>query len=313
MQRFFLPTLQAAVDEVVSLAPIHNQLRRVLRAQPGTQLIVLDNDGNERLMEVATVDRRDTTARVVEVRPAPAEPVVAVTLYQCILKSDKFEWILQKGTELGVTTFVPVVSKRTVARPGRALQSKQARWEAIVREAAEQSERGGLPVVAPAVTLTELLASATGTRLLPWEEAAGSPGLLQTLGKATSAVEEVSILIGPEGGLEADEVEQAKAAGWQVVSLGQRILRAETAALAALSVVMAALGGLGDAPTVKVPAPSKKKAASKKGSDKPEAAKVENAEVDKVVEAKAVEAKATEASTQADAASSVVSPTVGAA
>lgn len=309
MQRFFLPTLQPAVEEVVSLLAIHNQLRRVLRAQPGTQLVVLDNAGNERLLEVVTVDRRDTTARVVEVRPAPAEPVVAVTLYQCVLKSDKFEWILQKGTELGVTTFVPVVSKRTVARPGRALQSKQARWDAIVREAAEQSERGGLPVVAPAVTLTELLTSATGTRLLPWEEATGSPGLLQMLGKATSPVEAVSILIGPEGGLEADEVEQAKAVGWQVVSLGSRILRAETAALAALAVVTAALGGLGDAPTVKVPAPSKKKAASKKAEAPMTGEGIEG----NVVEVKPIASTSPEAAAPADAASSVVSPTVGAA
>src|SRR5688500_18566567 len=145
MQRFFLPTLQSTVDEVVSLAPIHLQLRRVLRVQAGAQLILLDNLGNERLMEVINVDRRDTTARVVEVRPAPVEPAVAVTLYQCILKSDKFEWVLQKATELGVTTFVPVLSVRTVARPGRTLQAKQARWDAIVREAAEQCGRGGLP------------------------------------------------------------------------------------------------------------------------------------------------------------------------
>ncbi len=201
--------------------PIHNQLRHVLRVQPGTQLIVLDNEGNERLMEVVNVERRDTTARVMEVRPAPAEPVVAVTLYQCVLKSDNFEWILQKGTELGVTTVVPVISNRTIARSGKVLQNKQARWDAIVREAAEQSGRGGLPVVAPTRSFAEILASATGTRLLPWEEAEGSPGLLETLAQAAQPLAAVSILIGPEGGLEANEVEQAKVAGWQVVSLGQ--------------------------------------------------------------------------------------------
>ena len=266
MHRFFIPEFLPEVDEVVSLAPIHKQLRQVLRAQVGTQVVVLDNQGQERLLEVTAVERRETMARVVEVRPAPAEPVVGVTLYQSILKSDKFDLVLQKATELGVTTVVPVISSRTVARPGKALQSKQARWEAIVREAAEQSGRGGLPTIAPVCTLVEAVASATGIRLLPWEDGVGSPGLLAALGQSNKAVESVSILIGPEGGLEASEVEGAIDAGWQVVTLGSRILRAETAALSALTVVTAALGGLGDAPTVKLPAV--KKESPKKADDK---------------------------------------------
>ena len=273
MQRFFLPTLQPTVDEVVSLAPIHLQLRRVLRVQPGTQLILLDNLGNERLMEVTNVDRRDTTARVVEVRPAPAEPAVAVTLYQCILKSDKFEWVLQKATELGVTTLVPVLSVRTVARPGRMLQAKQARWDAIVREAAEQSGRGGLPVVAPASTLCRCRGERDGDTVATLGRRGGKSRSARCLDTAAPPVEAVSILIGPEGGLEANEVEQAKAAGWQVVSLGQRILRAETAALAAMTIVTAALGGLGDVPTVKLSTPndgSEKKASPQQETPQPE-------------------------------------------
>src|SRR3954469_14721675 len=153
MQRFFLPELQPAVDEVVSLAPIHKQLRHVLRVQPGMQLVLLDNQGNERLMVVETTGRLDTTARVVEMRQSLAEPTVALTLYQCILKTDKFDWVLQKATELGVGAVVPVISNRTIVRPtSRALVAKQARWDTIVREAAEQSGRGGLPLVSPACT-----------------------------------------------------------------------------------------------------------------------------------------------------------------
>jgi 16S rRNA (uracil1498-N3)-methyltransferase len=264
MQRFFLPALLPKVDEVVSLAPIHNQLRRVLRVQPGTQLVVLDNEGSERLMEVVGVERRDTTARVVEVRPAPAEPTVAITLYQCVLKSDKFELILQKATELGVTTLVPVISHRTVARPGKALENKQTRWETIVREAAEQSERGALPVVAPTCSFFEAVASATGTRLLPWEESEASPGLLAALGQSQQPIESVSMMIGPEGGFEAGEIQEAIDAGWQVVTLGKRILRAETAALATMSVLMAALGELGDAPMVKLSTTHKRSKTSPK-------------------------------------------------
>lgn len=257
MQRFFLPELLAKPNELVSLAPIHNQLRRVLRVKPGMQVLVLDNAGNERLMEVESVERRDTTARVVEVRPAPAEPTVAVTLYQSILKTDKFEIVLQKATELGVTTIVPIVSNRTVARLGRATENKQKRWDAIVREAAEQSARGALPVVAPACTFAEAVASAEGVRLLPWEEGQSDPGLLAAFNQSKQPVAAVSLLIGPEGGLEAGEIDQAIGVGWQVVTLGPRVLRAETAALATLSIVTAALGWMGDAATVKVAAPSK--------------------------------------------------------
>jgi 16S rRNA (uracil1498-N3)-methyltransferase len=230
------------------------------------QIVLLDNQGHERLVEVISTDRRDTTARVVKVRSALAEPAVAVTLYQCMLKSDKLEWVWQKATELGVTTLVPVVSNRTVARPGRAIQGKQERWATIVREAAEQSGRGRLPTVAASCSFTELLENATGTRLLPWEGGHDNPGLIHALTHADQPLKEVSILIGPEGGLENGEVEQAKEAGWQVVTMGRRILRAETAALAALAVVTSALGGLGDEALIKAPATPKTRA--KKTSSK---------------------------------------------
>jgi 16S rRNA (uracil1498-N3)-methyltransferase len=252
MHRFFIPGFQPALDEEVSLVAIHNQLRRVLRMQPGDQIVILDNAGGERLLEITAVERRDTLARVLELRSAPVEPEIPVTLYQCVLKSDKFELVLQKATELGVTTVVPVVSNRTVARVGRVLASKQARWESIVREAAEQSGRGGLPVVAPSCTFAEAIANATGVRLLPWEEGVANPGLLAALSQAPQPVDAVSVMIGPEGGFEADEVTAAIDAGWQVVSLGERILRAETAAMAAMSIVSAALGELGDAPLVRL-------------------------------------------------------------
>jgi 16S rRNA (uracil1498-N3)-methyltransferase len=257
MHRFFVPEVVAGVGETVSLLPIHHQLFRVLRAQPGDQLLVLDNAGNERQMEVVSIERRDTLARVLEMRPAPREPETRITLYQCILKADKFDLVVQKATELGVSEIVPVISNRTVARMGRVVLGKQARWESIVREAAEQSGRGALPLIGEARTFAEATAGAGGTRLLPWEEGEANPGLVSALRQSTQPVSAVSILIGPEGGLEAAEVTQAIDAGWQVVSLGQRILRAETAAIASLSVVALALGQLGDGPMVKMQEASK--------------------------------------------------------
>ena len=248
MQRFFVSDLLAGVGEIVSLASLHHQLTRVLRVQPGTQLILLDNQGSERLVEVISVEKRDTTARVLELRPARSEPGIGVTLYQCALKADKLEWVWQKATELGVTTLVPVLSNRTVVRPLGALRSKQARWETIVREAAEQSGRGRMPVMASASSFTDALANAPGLRLVAWEEGASNPSLIHALTQASLPVSAVSLLIGPEGGLEADEVALAEQAGWQAVSLGPRILRAESAALAAVTLVMGALGEMGGAP-----------------------------------------------------------------
>jgi 16S rRNA (uracil1498-N3)-methyltransferase len=268
-------------------------------------------------MEVESLDRRDTMARVVEIRPAPPEPKVAVTLYQCVIKADKFDLVLQKATELGVATLVPVISNRTVARLGRTMESKQARWESIVREAAEQSGRGGLPVVASALSFADAVANAKGTRLLPWEEGQANPGLLAALSQSSQPVEAVSILIGPEGGLAASEIEAAIGAGWQVASLGQRILRAETATIATLTVVMAALGELGDAPTVKLPAPNQaskeeeKKTRAKKAGSKKEVANEQVADAGKAVGDKEKKEAEKGKPKSADEANPVGSTTVG--
>ncbi len=145
---------------------------------------------------------------------APGEPTVQVTLWLCGLKADKFEWVLQKATELGVAVVVPVVSSRTVVRPAAALERKRARWEVILREAAEQCGRGRLPVLGAACDLPAALAQEqAGVRLVAWEEAAGSPGMIHALTHVPLPVRDVHLLIGPEGGLEADEIAQAECCG----------------------------------------------------------------------------------------------------
>jgi 16S rRNA (uracil1498-N3)-methyltransferase len=127
-----------------------------------------------------------------------------------------------------------------------ALARKRSRWESIVREAAEQSHRGAIPAVDAPLDFAQAIQAAQGPKLLPWEAADGQPGLVQAMSAAgAAALPEVSLLIGPEGGLDDQEVAAAQAAGWQVVTLGSRILRAETAALAAITLVMAAAGEMG--------------------------------------------------------------------
>lgn len=247
MQRFFIEDSNVAQDVVMDLTPIHHQLTRVLRAEPGAELIVLDNEGHERVVTVTEIDRRSAHGKVREVRAAPPEPGVNLTLYQCSLKADRFEWVLQKGVELGVGGFMPIVSERSVVRPTTALDRKRRRWESIVREAAEQSGRGGLPVLHPAVDFSASVQAVVddALKLIAWEEGHDAPGIIRVLSQAELPVRQICLLIGPEGGLTADEMAQATEAGWQMVALGSRILRAETAALAATALVMGALGELG--------------------------------------------------------------------
>jgi 16S rRNA (uracil1498-N3)-methyltransferase len=173
-------------------------------------------------------------------REPPGEPDVRLVLYQALIKGQRFDWVLEKGTEVGVSSFVPVVSSRSVVRPAEASASRLERWQRIVTEAAEQSGRSRLPQVSPPVTFADALASAPGLRLLPWE---GEHDI--TLREALTAEgppEAVSLFIGPEGGFPTEEVEMARQQGVRTVSLGPRILRAETAGIVAAALVLHELG-----------------------------------------------------------------------
>ena len=245
MHRFFLTKTEFVVGQLVDLAQVARQLNSVLRLQVGAQIILLDGLGNQFLVELQQITRDRTYGLVLQQQPVTSEPGVQLTLYQCSLKADKFEWILQKGTELGVARFVPVISERSIVRPAEALLKKYERWQNILREAAEQCGRGRVPALAPPVTWTGAIQQATGLRLLPWEERAGHANSLQHCLAGHAQVDQVNLLIGPEGGVTADEVKLAEGAGWQVVSLGPRILRAETAALAGITLVLASYGEFG--------------------------------------------------------------------
>jgi 16S rRNA (uracil1498-N3)-methyltransferase len=235
MQRFFVRE-QLTVGATVQVDDLAPQLAQVLRLQAGDEIVLLDGSGHEFHSRLRHVARRSAAAEILAAQPCPAEPRSLLTLYQCSLKHDKFEWVLQKGTELGVSRFVPVISARSIVRPAAALHKKYDRWQEIVREAAEQSGRGRIPHIAAPLDWPAAVVDAPGVRLLPWEGAAPTLRLEDVLQQNVSHDGAVSILIGPEGGVTAEEAASATAQRWQLVSLGPRILRAETAALAAVAV-----------------------------------------------------------------------------
>lgn len=244
MHRFFVtPDLVSGLklSEVLSLPKeLAHQVRDVLHLRVGEQLILLDNSGNE---VVAAVDRSNRTGvdvQFVEQRAGKEESPVRIILCQGLLKSARFEWILEKGTELGVAAFVPILSRRSMTGLEEAGPSKTQRWQRIIQEAAEQSGRARLPELSPICTLMHALNDipAGVLALMPWEEEKNR-SLREALNQSIPSKSiTVVLFIGPEGGLMAEEVALAQRSGVQPVSLGSRILRAETAALMAVSNVM---------------------------------------------------------------------------
>ncbi len=239
--RFFVATNCITPPTVTLTGDTARQITAVLRLQPGSNIVVLDNSGDElavTLSEVGKTVRGQITAR----QPCLAEPARLLTLYQGTLKAQKFEWVLQKGVELGVARFVPTICQRSIVRDRAALAAKQSRWEQIIQEAAEQSGRGRLPELSPPHSLAEALAAAGphALRLIPWEEAV-QPSLAQALAAAEPGGS-VGVFIGPEGGFAPEEIRQAQLAGVTPVTLGRRILRSETAGLAVVAAIMFYIG-----------------------------------------------------------------------
>jgi 16S rRNA (uracil1498-N3)-methyltransferase len=210
-------------------------------------LILLDNSGDEVLASVATMNKSSVEVYLQERRPGKSESLVRIILCQGLLKSARFEWILEKGTELGVSTFSPILCRRSMAGLEDAGAAKIARWKRIVQEAAEQCGRSRIPDLLPIRPLMHALNDipSGAIALMPWEEEHQMSLKSALLASSSSPQTDASpspitvvLFIGPEGGLMAEEVKLAQRFGVQPVSLGPRILRAETAALTAVANVM---------------------------------------------------------------------------
>ncbi|MDM8529408.1 16S rRNA (uracil(1498)-N(3))-methyltransferase [Anaerolineales bacterium HSG24] len=233
---FFIPPNWIAPPEVTLFDDVARQIRVVLRMKVGQQITVLDGSGRAWLVELAQINQHTVYGRILNVVMLHSEPTVTVTLYQGTLKGQKFEWVLQKGTELGVSRFVPLICERSVVTDMTKLTKKVTRWESIIQEAAEQSKRAKLPLLSPPQQFPEALAAidSTSLALMAWEESR-DVRLKELLG--TSKANQISVFIGPEGGFSQVEAKQATQHGVSLVTLGPRILRAETAGIATCAVI----------------------------------------------------------------------------
>ena len=217
-------------------------LAKVLRARSGDSLILFNGDGCEFAGTIDSVRGARVAAAVGDGRPADRESPLNVTLIQCLPRGDRMDFIVQKATELGVARIVPVLSRRSVVRLDKAqAQSKAAHWRAVAVSACEQSGRNRVPDIGPAQPLLSYLGEpprGTGPRWV------FEPAPTAVAPRSGGAILDAQIAIGPEGGFEPDELEAFRIAGFSQVGLGPRILRAETAALAALVWLQARFGDM---------------------------------------------------------------------
>lgn len=234
-RRFFVDHVRNGHAEISGEDARH--LSRVLRAEPGQRYEISDNQ-NVYLAEIETARKEHVIFRTLEKLQATAPPVRTV-LFAALIKVDRFEWLVEKATELGVAEIVPVDTARSERGLERAAHKRVERWRRIALEASQQARRAVLPVISEPAGLNEVLGRATMYRYA-LDENPGTPPLSDALPTSHDASDVVAILIGPEGGWTVEERESFMAAGWTGVTLGPLILRAETAALAALAVINSA-------------------------------------------------------------------------
>lgn len=273
--RFFVPPEWLEGEPVTLRGEVYHRLSRVLRLSPGDEITLLDNSGWESTVRLLDMGPKQGTGEVVQRRVCAGEPDTKVSLYQAVLKGNRFEFTLQKGTELGLVEFVPVITDRCVVGDLDAATRKERRWKKILREAAEQSGRGRIPQLRPALIFPracERVRRTGGLSLILWEgedslslrallggEAAVGEALEAFLAELHTKPPEppepagndqrarpfsVSLFVGPEGGFTPEEVDMARGYGILPITLGPRTLRAETAGLVAGSAILYALGDL---------------------------------------------------------------------
>ncbi len=240
MHRFFIEPFQIQDMRIYVEGPDVNHIKNVLRMKPGEQVMISDGEGSQYLCTLESLEAKQVWFGIVDTWKENRELPSKIYLFQGIPKGDKMELIIQKATELGVYELIPVATARTVVRlDEKKAKKKLPRWNAIAEAAAKQSGRSRIPCVREVMTFSEALAFGEDldVLLIPYEKAEGMAATRSAVEKIRPG-QSVGIFIGPEGGFEETEVEQAMLCGAVPVTLGRRILRTETAGFVALSMLL---------------------------------------------------------------------------
>ncbi len=237
LPRFFCPALAFPSEEIALPPAVAHHADRVLRLKPGQEVILFDGDGREARVELVTLGR-EPMARVVALATVDREPPLAITLVQALATGDKMDWIVQKAVELGVARFQPIAAERSVLRlDGERAVRRVEHWRQVAVSAAEQCGRNRLMVVEPITSLPGWLSASSCEVRWALDPEAG-----QRLGSRGAPQGPVALLIGPEGGWAERELAALRAAGCEGLTLGPRVLRTETAGLAAVAAMLALWG-----------------------------------------------------------------------
>ena len=243
MPRIYLPTIHIERNRISITDEKARYLISVLRCQKGDDLIIFDGEGNCYRTTILKADRKEVITEVIEKFPCNTESHINITLVQGLLKGEKMDMVIQKTTELGVKEIIPVVTERSQLRETR----KVARWRKIAEEASRQSGRSLIPVIHEPIKFNNFLSDHDQQNRFPgfifYEE--DGVKLSKAVSSLVSRPSSLSVLIGPEGGFTKEEITLATEMGLHVISLGKRILRAETAAISAITLIQYLLGDLG--------------------------------------------------------------------
>ncbi|TCZ77021.1 16S rRNA (uracil(1498)-N(3))-methyltransferase [Paenibacillus albiflavus] len=249
MQRYFIASNQFGDHKVTITGDDAHHLIRVMRAEIGDECICSDGISKEALVKITAIDKVIVEAEITQHLSMTAEPAVQVWVAQSLPKADKMELVIQKGTEIGATGFIPFISERTVVQYDAKKEAKRAeRWNKIAKEAAEQAHRNRIPAIESVHSWKQLLASLNEFDAV-WicYEQEGELGFRSLVRTAlANQATKVLLIVGPEGGFTAEEVQAVTTAGGKSISLGQRILRTETAAMVGLTCILYESGEMGD-------------------------------------------------------------------
>jgi len=244
MHRFFIPQLYNEEMSITGVDAKH--IGKVLRMQPGDKLQIVSDDGVSALAEITAISESTVTVRCLEVLAESHEPAVKIILAQGLAKGEKMDFIIQKAVELGAYSIVPVAMEHSVVRlDGAKADKKVERWQKIAEAAAKQSKRDIIPQVQAVQSISQMLANNNcKTKIIAYE--CEDRMSLKTALREAGQLDDLLLIIGPEGGISEGELSKAWEAGAVPVSLGRRILRAETAGLVAMSAIFYETGDLGD-------------------------------------------------------------------